>query len=141
MIGKLLDEIMQTIDSQVFDFTEEDSARLLKSMLESGHYVVFVARDSNTRIIGVLTLVESCILFAGGFIGTIPEFYVDPGWRSRGVGTALAETARAYAHMCGWKRLEVTTPPLPQFARTLAFYERQGFEITGGRKLKLGLRA
>jgi len=39
----------------------------------------------------------------------------------------------------GWKRLEVTTPPLPQFDNTLAFYEREGFAITGGRKLKLAL--
>jgi hypothetical protein len=30
----------------------------------------------------------------------------------------------------------VTTPPLPQFDRTLAFYAKQGFAITGGRKLK-----
>jgi hypothetical protein len=37
----------------------------------------------------------------------------------------------------GWKRLEVTTPPLPQFEKTLAFYEREGFAITGGRKLKV----
>ncbi len=36
----------------------------------------------------------------------------------------------------GWKRLEVTTPPLPQFDNTLAFYRREGFAITGGRKLK-----
>jgi hypothetical protein len=33
--------------------------------------------------------------------------------------------------------LEVTTPPLPQFDIALAFYERESFEITGGRKLKV----
>ena len=37
----------------------------------------------------------------------------------------------------GWTRLEVTTPPLPQFDRTLAFYEREGFAISGGCKLKI----
>lgn len=26
--------------------------------------------------------------------------------------------------------------PLPEFARTLAFYKREGFSVTGGRKLK-----
>lgn len=141
MIGKLLDEIMQSIDHQVFDFSEEGTVQLLKSLLENGRYVVFVAHDSDARLVGVITLVESCALYAGGFIGTIPEFYVDPGWRSQGVGTALVEAARSYAQLRGWKRLEVATPPLPQFARTLAFYERQGFEITGGRKLKLALPA
>jgi len=39
----------------------------------------------------------------------------------------------------GWTRLEVTTPPLPQFDKTLAFYTREGFSITGGRKLKVVL--
>jgi hypothetical protein len=28
---------------------------------------------------------------------------------------------------------------LPQFDRTLAFYEREGFAISGGRKLKVSL--
>ena len=37
------------------------------------------------------------------------------------------------------KGLEVTTPPLPQFDKTLAFYEREAFAITGGRKLKVVL--
>jgi len=36
----------------------------------------------------------------------------------------------------GWKRREVTTPPLPEFDRTLAFYPREGFAVTGGRTLK-----
>jgi len=44
--------------------------------------------------------------------------------------------ARAFGASKGWTRLEVTTPPLPAFERTLAFYEREGFAITGGRKLK-----
>lgn len=35
-------------------------------------------------------------------------------------------------------RLEVTTPPLPQCDRTLAFYRREGFGISGGRKMKMG---
>lgn len=31
------------------------------------------------------------------------------------------------------------TPPLPHFDKTLAFYEREGFAVTGGRKLKATL--
>jgi hypothetical protein len=49
------------------------------------------------------------------------------------------EQARRLGQSRGWRRLEVTTPPLPQFDRTLAFYQRQGFSISGGRKLKLEL--
>ena len=68
--------------------------------------------------------------------GIIQEFYVDPAWRSRGVGGAMLERARAYAKGRGWRRLELCTPPLPAFDRTLAFYGRHGFEVTGGRKMK-----
>jgi hypothetical protein len=45
--------------------------------------------------------------------------------------------ARRLGQSKGWRRIEVTTPPLPQFDRTLAFYRREGFDIPGGRKLKL----
>jgi GNAT superfamily N-acetyltransferase len=48
----------------------------------------------------------------------------------------LLDAARQYAVQQGWKRIDVTTPPLPAFQSTLAFYEREGFTITGGRKLK-----
>jgi hypothetical protein len=51
----------------------------------------------------------------------------------------LLEQAVAFGASRGWTRVEVTTPPLPQFEKTLAFYEREGFAITGGRKLKRAL--
>ncbi len=51
----------------------------------------------------------------------------------------LLDAAREYGVRHGWTRLEVTTPPLPQFDRALAFYEREGFSISGGRKLKVAL--
>jgi hypothetical protein len=47
--------------------------------------------------------------------------------------------ARRLGQSRGWRRLEVTTPSLPQFDRTMAFYQREGFTISGGRKLKLEL--
>jgi hypothetical protein len=48
-------------------------------------------------------------------------------------------TGAEIGHLRGWRRLEVTTHPLPQFDRTLAFYQREGFGLSGGRKLKLEL--
>ncbi|HTJ96602.1 MAG TPA: GNAT family N-acetyltransferase, partial [Rhodocyclaceae bacterium] len=67
------------------------------------------------------------------------EFYVGPAWRSQGVGAQLLAALKTYAAGCGWTRIELTTPPLPQFNRALAFYTREGFSISGGRKLKLDL--
>lgn len=45
--------------------------------------------------------------------------------------------ANSFGAARGRKRLEVTTPPLPQFQSALEFYEREGFAVTGGRKLKV----
>ncbi|MBE1443410.1 GNAT superfamily N-acetyltransferase [Paenibacillus sp. OAS669] len=49
----------------------------------------------------------------------------------------MMAAAVAYANAMGWTRLEVSTPPLPAFVRSLAFYQREGFAVTGGEKLKL----
>jgi GNAT superfamily N-acetyltransferase len=69
----------------------------------------------------------------------IPELYVRPEHRSKNVGLKLVSQAKSFAVSQGWKRLEVTTPPLPPFDKTLEFYEREGFAVTGGRKLKVAL--
>lgn len=72
-----------------------------------------------------------------GAFGTIPEIFVRLEFRSQNVGMRLVEQAKSFGSSRGWKRLEVTTPPLPEFDKTLAFYEREEFVITGGRKLKV----
>jgi GNAT superfamily N-acetyltransferase len=102
-------------------------------------YFVFVARDEQQRAVGFIAMVESHALYAEGTFGTIPELYVRPGFRSRKVGLDLVAQAKSFGKSRGWTRLEVTTPPLPQFDKTLAFYEREGFAITGGHKLKVAL--
>ena len=66
--------------------------------------------------------------------------YVRPAYRSNGIGKELINKLREFANSKNWTRLEVTTPPLPQFDETLAFYEREGFEISGGRKLKKSIK-
>jgi len=85
-----------------------------------------------------IALYESYALYAEGAFATIPELYVRPAYRANGLGLRLVQ-AKSFGASRGWTRLEVTTPPLPQFDRTLAFYEREGFAISGGRKLKIAL--
>jgi hypothetical protein len=54
------------------------------------------------------------------------------------IATARSGNAAAREHGTdrGWTRLEATTPPLPEFDRALRFYKANGFEVTGGKKLK-----
>ena len=139
LVGELLSEIMASVNAVSFNFDLAATADRLKDFLHQGKYVVFVARDAGTAAIGFVTVYESYALYAEGVFGTLAELYVRPGFRSHHIGSGLLAQVRQYALSSNWTRLEVTTPPLPQFDKTLRFYERSGFVVTGGRKLKLVL--
>ncbi len=139
MVGELLAEIMNAIDIQAFNFDLDDTTARLKDFLSHDKYFVFVARSENMNPAGFIALYESYALYAEGAFGTIPELYVRPAYRKNNLGRYLVSQAKSFGASRGWTRLEVTTPPLPQFDKTLAFYEREGFSITGGRKLKIAL--
>lgn len=138
LVGQLLHEIMAAMNDKVFDFHHDDTVVRARSWMKDGLYTVLLAHEGGEPL-GFLALYESYALYTEGAYGTIPEFYVRPAHRSKGLGTALLEQARRLGQSRGWRRLEATTPPLPQFDRTLAFYQREGFSISGGRKLKLEL--
>lgn len=139
MVGELLTEIMDAIGVPVFRFDLDETVARLQDFLARERYFVFIAQGQAGEAAGFVALTESYALYAEGAFGTIPELYVRPRHRGAGVGKRLIAQARDFALSRGWRRLEVTTPPLPQFDRTLAFYEREGFAISGGRKLKLDL--
>ncbi len=139
LVGDLLREIMVAIGTPAFAFSLAETESRARTWLEDGSYTVLLARDGETAV-GLLTLSECRALYAEGRFGIIPELYVCPDRRSQEVGQALVAEAKRVARLKGWLRLEVTTPPLPQFERTLVFYERQGFSVSGGRKMKVDVR-
>lgn len=135
MAVALTEEISRQIGAPQFGLDVDVSARQCAEQLAQGRYFAFLALRDGAAV-GFAGLSEGCSLYAGGRIGTIQELYVAPDARSDGTGAALLDAIGTLARERCWRRLEVCTPPLPEFARSLAFYERQGFEITGGRKLK-----
>ena len=140
MVGELLRKIMAMVGNKAFGFYQEETEARARSWMADGKYSVLLDRDGvQPEPLGFLALYGSFALYTEGTYGTIPEFYVRPAHRSNGVGAALLEQARSLGQSRGWRRLEVTTLPLPQFDRTWAFYQREGFSISGGRKLKLEL--
>jgi len=136
LVGHLLSEIMSATGAQAFHFDIDATIERLAQFLEQGKYQLFVAADGE-ELIGFLSMYESYALYAEGEFGTIAEFYVDPAYRGQGLGQALLNEAKKFGREHGWMRLEVTTPPLPEYARTLAFYEREDFAVAGGRKMKV----
>lgn len=139
MVGELLAEIMGTIGVPAFNFDLAGTRSRLADYLACEKYFVFLARDGEGYPVGFIALYECYALYAEGAFGTIPELYVRGKHRSARLGFRLVAEAKSFANSRGWRRLEVTTPPLPQFYRTLVFYEREGFSISGGRKLKMAL--
>lgn len=138
LVGELLQEIMDRIGIDAFHFDLEETKARLAEFIEHEKNFVFVAQDNeNGELIGFVTVYEGFALYAEGAFGTMAELYVRPPYRSQGIGKMLIQSVKDFADERGWKRLEVTTPPLPQFDATLSFYEREGFEISGGRKLKV----
>lgn len=138
MVGELLHDIMAAVNDKTFGFHHDDTMCRARTWMKEGLYTVLLAK-LDSKPVGFLALYESYALYTEGIYGTIPEFYVRSPCRSQGIGSALLAEATQIGRLRGWKRLEVTTPPLPQFDRTLSSYQRNGFSISGGRKLKLNL--
>lgn len=107
-----------------------------EALLQRGQITAFVAAQDGTPV-GVITLHECAAIYAGGVFGEISELYVMPAFRSQGVAAQLLAAAQAEGVARGWKRLEVGAPTQPQWHRTLAFYEAQGFLETGPRLRRL----
>ena len=137
LVGDLLQEIMDRIGIDVFHFDLQETKERLADFITTEKNFVFIASQMTTgEIVGFVTVYEGYALYAEGAFGTMAELYVKPSYRSQGIGKMLIQKVKDFGNGRGWKRLEVTTPPLPQFDATLAFYEREGFEVSGGRKLK-----
>ncbi len=140
MVGELLNEIMVNISHKSFNYNQTDTTKRIEELIALGKYWIFIAKDLKSgENIGFVSLYESFALYAEGAYGTMPELYVRPNWRSKNIGNELLGKVREFAKSKNWQRIEVTTPPLPEFDRTLEFYQRNGFEITGGRKLKIDI--
>jgi len=77
--------------------------------------------------------------YTGGKIGVIQEFYVSPKHRASGVGSMLIEQVQNYGKQQRWSCIELCTPPLPEFERTLSFYQQNGLIPVSGRKMRQSL--
>ena len=142
MVGELLSEIMAATNENAFKYNEHETEKRAKELIEKQKYWVFVAKESTSgNVIGFVSTYESYALYSEGAYGTIPELYVRPKWRSDNVGSELLKSVIEFGSSKGWHRLEVTTPSLPEFERTLNFYQANNFEISGGRKLKVEINA
>ncbi len=111
---------------------------LCDSFIGDGHYHVVAAFEKET-IVGFGAVCESRSLYAESVFGIIQAFYVLPEYRSQNIGQQRIEKIIELGKSKNWKRLELCTPLLPEFDRTVGFYQNNGFEITGGYKMKYAI--
>ncbi|MBQ4837158.1 MULTISPECIES: GNAT family N-acetyltransferase [Pseudoalteromonas] len=135
MVVQLTTEICQLTRAQHFEIDLKSTARRCFKLMGEGHYSAIIGFYQNEPI-AVATMTETYALYAGGKIGVVQEFYVSDAYRSHGVGSMLIEQVQAYGHERSWSCLELCTPPLPEFERTLSFYQRNGLVPVGGRKMR-----
>ena len=103
MVGELLNEIMNTIGIQAFNFDLNETTARRKSFIEQEKYFVFVAKVGHEDPVGFIALYESYALYAEGSFGTIPELYVRPEYRLKSVGFSLISQAKSFGKSHGWK--------------------------------------
>ena len=123
LVGRLLAEL-----GGFAAFDAAGAAALCARLLATDRFTALLARDEHGQALGVLTLQECPALYVAGEVGLIQELYVTPAARSRGVGHRLLERATDYGRQHGWRRLEVNTPEAAAWPRTVAFYQREGFD-------------
>ena len=137
-------EMVQRLLGELEDSPEEfqgiERGRILRDLEEAGERLMaFLALSASGEAVGVTTLFEAFAIYAGGNYGIIDEMYVVPEHRSRGVGRQLVQAATDEGRRRGWLRIDVTAPPEKKWARTVRFYESQGFVFTGP-KMRLALK-
>ncbi len=135
LVHQLLDEVSSRLGADAFKVDEPTSEQTVRRWLEQGHYQALLAYDAD-KPVGVATIAQSFALYAGGPIGIIQEFFVQPELRSSGLGAQLLDRIGDLASRRNWSALELCTPPLPEFDKTLHFYKRHEFQPVGGRKMR-----
>ena len=91
--------------------------------------------EEDGAIVGVLAASWQRAIHVPGPYATIQDLWVDPAWRSRGIGAELVAALAARARERGVARLEVGLPreDFAALEQTESFYRGAGFEHLGPR--------
>ena len=135
LVFALTEEICERTNSKHFGIDLAGTIQRCDELMSQGHYEAILGW-SQDRPVAVATLTETYALYAGGKVGIIQEFYVVPELRSSSVGASLLSAVREYGETRKWSCIELCTPPLPEFERTIQFYLANGLNPVGGRKMR-----
>ncbi len=135
LVIALTTEICEVTNAKHFDINLNETIQRCNELIRDGRYAAIIGFYED-KPVAVVTMSETYALYVGGKIGVIQEFYVAPNFRSSGAGSMLAEQVREYGKTQQWSCIELCTPPLPEFERSLNFYQKNGLNPVGGRKMR-----
>ena len=92
-------------------------------------FIVIAEADGAARAVCTASFAQA--LRTVGRYAIFQEMYVEPDWRSSGVGRAVIDFALEYAVASGCQVVELGTPRMGE--RQIEFYERAGFVNVGAR--------
>ena len=136
MISRLLCELYPQLSGQ---YQPEATIATARRLLDDRAYCALLVVGGD--IGGVVGLNECKAIYAHGAFGEIAELYVEPRFRSAGVGGKLVEAAVAHGRSRNWSMIEVGAPDVSRWQSTVDFYLRRGFVEIGPRlyrELKTG---
>ena len=139
LVFALTGEISTRTNAQHFDIDLQTTITRCRELMSAGHYSAIIGR-LNDAPVAIATFTETYALYAGGKIGVVQEFYVKPESRSANIGAELIEVVQKHGEKQGWACIELCTPPLPEFERTVEFYRAHGLNLVGGRKMRQSIR-
>ncbi len=133
LLAQLGQEVSQHTGAQIQ--RDKQQVQCLCEQFINQCFEAYVALYEN-KVIGYISFYESFALYANGRFMTVTELFVSESYRSQNIGQQLLSIAKHIANQRNYNRIELTTPPLPAYQRSVLFYQREGFEVTGGRKMK-----
>jgi branched-chain amino acid aminotransferase len=98
--------------------------------------MILLARSAEKHLLpGVITVSLQEAIHQGGTFAVIQELWVDPQFRSDGIGAALVEAVKVHCWTAGIAAIEVGLPryTFANLERTRSFYLRCGFNEIGPR--------
>jgi ribosomal protein S18 acetylase RimI-like enzyme len=116
-------DVLQRLVEQLSSSAPPLTAERLDELVDGDAATLFVARDDDGGIVGMLTLV--CFAIPTGRRAWIEDVVVDDAARGRGIGTQLIRTAIVHAQTLGARTVDLTSRPDREAANVL--YRRLGF--------------
>jgi PhnO protein len=107
-----------------------DPKRFTEIFLENreNKNITYLLAELDGQAVGMASCHIQLLLHHAAPIGEIQEMYVDPAFRSQGIGQQLVEAIGVFARQHGAQQLEVTSNQIR--TDTHRFYEREGFQKT-----------